>query len=327
MTSRLASLYSQFRSLSIGRKALWSTSVLIGLSVLALSQFPQKATKGHGPAHAQFHASQSESQTPAPSIDFASNARITKMALPPGSSQAISPTDAGGIPGASASPRIEHSAEIALATREFSRSRSSLEDIIDRHHGYTARLRMLGEPTGSSLSATIRVPAWELAKTLAELKTLGRVEHEEQSADEVTMQRADVDARWANAQDAIKRLQERLREFTVKDYEYAEIQRQIAQLRGQIEWMKAERRAVETRVMFSNVQFSMREERELPVETLSAQLRGALAAGLGDAFASFSGILLVVASHGPILLLWALLLFLPARFIWRRRPRIPARVG
>ena len=248
------------------------------------------------------------------------------MALPPGSPLAISATDAS-IPGALASLRIEHSAEIALATKEFSRSRSSLEDIIDRHHGYAAKLRMLGEPTGSSLSATIRVPAWELAITLAELKTLGRVEHEEQSADEVTMQRADFDARWANAQDALKRLQERLRDFTVKDYEYAEIQRQIAQLRGQIDWMKAERRAVETRVMFSNVQFSMREERELPVETLSAQLRGALAAGLGDAFASFSGILLVVASHGPILLLWALLLFLPARFIWRRRCRIPARVG
>lgn len=326
MTSWLTSLYSQFRSLSIGRKALWSTSILIGLTVLVLSQFPQRATMGHRPGNEQFHSSQSEPQTSAPSIDLASNARITKMALPPGSPQAISATDAG-IPGALASLRIENAAEIALATTEFSRSRSSLEDIIDRHHGYTAKLRMVGEPTGSSLSATIRVPAWELTKTLAELKTLGRVEHEEQSADEVTMQRADFDARWANAQDALKRLQNRLQDFTVKDYEYAEIQRQIAQLRGQIDWMKAERRAVETRVMFSNVQFSMREERELPVETLSAQLRGALASGLGDALASFSGILLVVASHGPMLLLWALLLFLPARFIWRRRSRIPARVG
>jgi hypothetical protein len=248
------------------------------------------------------------------------------MTLPPGSPQAISTTDSG-IPGALASPRIEHAAEIALATKQFSRSRSSLEDIIDRHHGYAAKLRMLGEPTGSSLSATIRVPAWELAKTLAELKTLGRVEHEEQSADEVTIERADFDARWTNALDALKRLQDRLRDFTPKDYEYAEIQRQIAQLRGQIESMKAERRAVEIRVMFSNIQFSMREEHEVPAETLSAQLRGALATGLGDALASFSGIVLLVASHGPMLLLWALLLFLPARFIWRRCSRVPVRVG
>jgi hypothetical protein len=326
MTSWLASLYSQFRSLSIGRKVVWSTAVFIGLTVLVLSQFPQRATKDHRPAIEQFHSSQSEPQTTAPSIDLASNARITQMTPSPGAPQDISTTNLG-IPGTPASPRIEHAAEIALATKEFSRSRSSLEDIIDRHHGYTAKLRMLGEPTGSSLSATIRVPAWELAKTLAELKTLGRVEHEEQSADEVTMQRADFDARWANAQDALKRLQARLQDFTVKDYEYSEIQRQIAQLRGQIEWMKAERRAVETRVMFSNVQFSMREEREVPVETLSAQLRSALATGLGDALASFSGILLVVASHGPMLLLWGLLLFLPARFVWRRWSRMPARVG
>jgi len=46
-------------------------------------------------------------------------------------------------------PQVAYSAELTVATREFAHSRASLEEILERHHGYVAKLRMAGEPTGS----------------------------------------------------------------------------------------------------------------------------------------------------------------------------------
>ena len=70
-----------------------------------------------------------------------------------------------------------------------------VEDILERHHSYAAKLRMVGQPTGSELTATLRVPSSEFAEAVNDLKTLGNVEREEQTADEITQQHADLEAR------------------------------------------------------------------------------------------------------------------------------------
>src|ERR1700681_3908842 len=55
-----------------------------------------------------------------------------------------------------ATPLMAHTAELAVATHEFAKSRTSLEEILERHRGYAAKLRMAGRRTGSVLSATLR---------------------------------------------------------------------------------------------------------------------------------------------------------------------------
>jgi len=47
-------------------------------------------------------------------------------------------------------PQVAYSAALTVATREFAHSRASLEEILERHHGYVAKLRTVGEPTGAS---------------------------------------------------------------------------------------------------------------------------------------------------------------------------------
>jgi len=82
----------------------------------------------------------------------------------------VGPGDtAGGV----REPRIYFSAELSVITREFSRSRSNMEEILERHHGYTSRLRMVGQPSGSVLSATLRVPSSEYRSALTDLKMSG----------------------------------------------------------------------------------------------------------------------------------------------------------
>jgi len=221
-------------------------------------------------------------------------------------------------------PQIAYSAELCVATREFAHSRATLEEILDRHRGYVAKLRMVGEPSQSMLSATLRVPTTEYRSTLSELKTVGRVEREEESADEITQQHGELEARLVNAQNEERRIQQLLQERNAKAMDVEGLTRQVGLLRGEIERIEAERYASSSRVSFANVFFTMQEERTPVAETVGARLRNAAVGGLSDALESISSILLFLAAHGPLLALWAALVYFPARFLWRRYRRTEA---
>ena len=211
-------------------------------------------------------------------------------------------------------PLISHAAELSVATKEFARSRMSLEEILERHHGYASKLRMVGEPGGSTLTATLRVPSTEFNSAVADLKSLGNVEREEQTADEITHQQADLEARLANARNTLQRLQGAL----PKGGYSIDIQRQLAAVSSEITRLEAQRNSWQNRAIFANVLFSLREEIPVPVETFGMQFRKAALAGLSDAVTSLSGIVLFIVSYGPAILVWALLLFFPGRWMWRR---------
>jgi hypothetical protein len=215
-------------------------------------------------------------------------------------------------------PLIAHTAELAVATKEFGPSRTKLEEILERHRGYAAKLRMVGQRSGSVLSATLRVPSPELTGTVSELKSLGDVEREEQAADEITQQRADLEARMTNAQNALRRLQELLKKQTYPDGNVRELQRQIGNASAEVARLEAERQASEHRVIFANVFFTLREEIVKPPESLGAQLRSAAAAGFGDAMASVAGLLAFLIGRGPVVVLWCAILYVPARLVWKK---------
>jgi uncharacterized small protein (DUF1192 family) len=219
-------------------------------------------------------------------------------------------------------PQVAYSAELSVATKEFAHSRASLEEILERHHGYVAKLRMVGQPAGSVLSATLRVPSSEYRSALTELKAVGLVEHEEESADEITQQHSELEARLVNAQNEEQRIQRILQNRDDKFTDWTSLERQVAMLRGEIERIQAERYSSGSRISFANVFFSLREERISPAETIGAKLRNAGLSGLNDALDSISAILLFLAGRGPLLTLWAVLIYFPTRYFWRRRSQL-----
>lgn len=239
-----------------------------------------------------------------------------KNLVPQTSSYPAGPVD---MAGAVHEPRIYYSAELSIVTKEFARSRSNLEDILERHHGYTSRLRMVGQPSGSTLNTTLRVPSSEYRPTLAELKTVGLVEHEEEAADEITKQHSELEARLVNAQNEEQRILQLLQNRSDKTSDPASLERQVALLRGEIARMQSERYSSDNLTTLANISLSLREERTPPAETIGAKLRAAAVEGLSDAFESFSAILFLLAGRGPLLALWAVLLYFPVRLFWRRR--------
>lgn len=310
-----------FRTLSPARRQiLFAAASLLGLALLTFHT-ARTDNRENQLTHAPGSNWGPETNSAVP-VDVKTNVSKEAMAVP--MSSMVYDARLGGIGGATGEPRITYSAELSVATKEFARSRSVMEDVLERHRGYTAKLRMVGQPSGSTLAATLRVPATEYRGALAELKALGDVERDEEAADEVVQQHGDLDARLQNAQNNERRLQQLLKDSSDKGATVAPIEQQVSLLRAEIERLEAERRAFDDRAVFSNIYFSMREERVAPGVTFGAELRGAAVAGFSDAFHAISAILLFCMSYGPSLLLWAAFLYFPVRMAWRRfRPANP----
>jgi hypothetical protein len=88
------------------------------------------------------------------------------------------------------------------------------------------------------------------------------------------------------------------------------VQRDLASVSAEIARLEGERMTAEHRVSFAQVLFSLREEVPAP-------------AGFSDALCSLSAIVIFAVGRGPVILLWVLLIYFPARWAWRKwRPAL-----
>lgn len=227
------------------------------------------------------------------------------------------------VASAPSGPMIARTAGLTLIAADFDNARAAIEAILSRHHGYFGDLNV-SAPTGAgrALSATLRVPADQLEATLAELRTLGRVEAESQNGEEVTAQYVDLQARLANARNTAQRLTDLLRDRTGKLSDVLAVETELDRVRGEIESMEAQRKSLSTRVDFASVNLTLREDYKAQLQPLPDstwnRFRNAAIHGYRSMADSIVDVLLVLISAGPSLLLWGALLFFPARFAWRK---------
>jgi len=221
---------------------------------------------------------------------------------------------------AGAAPMIIRHATLAVLTKEFDAARASLENLVKAHNGYFGQLDV-AEPAGAgrALTATVRVPAAQLDATLVELRKLGHVQQENQTADDITGQYVDLTARLSNARETEKRLVEILRERTGKVGDVLQVEREIARTRQEIEQMDAERKTLENQVQYAAVDLSITEEYKTPLEpaaapSLGTRINNAAVGGVREAAETIIGWVLWLLGAGPSLLLWGAVLGWP---IWR----------
>jgi uncharacterized small protein (DUF1192 family) len=220
-------------------------------------------------------------------------------------------------------PMIVRTASLKLLTKDFDKTREALETAVRRHRGYNAQLTVSTE-TGSAhlLSATFRVPADQLDATIVEIKQLAHVEQESQGGEEVTEQYVDLTARLSNARRTEQTLLDVLEKRTGKLSEVLEVEQELARVREEIERMEAELKSLQNRVSFATLQVELRDEYKAEIEfnppSIGGRMRNALVEGYSAAVDSMVGMILFLLKVGPFLLLWSLILFLPARYVWRR---------
>ena len=218
---------------------------------------------------------------------------------------------------------IARTAGLTLTTKEFDTTRASLEEILKRHNGYLGELKVSAPAdAGRTMTATLRIPAPQLVAAMAELKKLGRVEDESQGGEEVTQQYVDLQARLANSKHTEQRLTEILRTRTGKLQDVLKVELEIDRVRGEIEQMQAEKKELSKRVAFATLNTTVREEYRAKLQatppSTSSRFRNAAVDGYNTVVEGLIDVGLFLLSAGPSLLLWAAILFFPARWLWRK---------
>jgi predicted anti-sigma-YlaC factor YlaD len=224
------------------------------------------------------------------------------------------------------SPLIAHSASLVMVVTNLDHARAAIDRILQNHHGYLAHMNVT-VPTDSArtLEASLRTPDPELDSTIRELRSLGNVGSESRTGEEVTQQSIDLDARLTNARNTEQRLTGLLRERTGKLSDVLAVEDQIDATREQIERMEAERKNLNDRIAFATIDLHVSEVYKPAIDGTRAPVltsfRNAGIQGLERAADSFVAAFTWVLSAGPLLLAWCAVLFLPARWAWRRLKR------
>jgi hypothetical protein len=223
----------------------------------------------------------------------------------------------------STAPMISRTVSLSLVTKDFESARRSLDAILVRHNGYAAELSTATPQNAArSLGASLRIPAPQLPATLAELKSLGRVEGETQNGEEVTQQHADLLIRLRNSRETEQRLEAILTQRTGKISDVLGVEREIARVRGEIEQMEAEQKNLEHRVDFATINLQLSEEYKAkldsPAPAISTLIRNAAVHGYRNVADTLLAIVLFFAEYGPVLIVWLFLFSIPAWLVWRR---------
>jgi hypothetical protein len=224
---------------------------------------------------------------------------------------------------------IARSAQLTLATKAMDHVRAGIDDVVKRHGGYVGELSSSAPPAEArSFEATLHFPANQFEAAFADLKKLGRVEAESQTGEDVTQQSVDLDARLANARNSERRLTGLLNERTGRLADVLSVETEIERVRGDIERMEAERKALTTRVDFATVNVKVTEDYKAQLQpapgSVPGRFRNAAVEGYRGMLEGLIGLLTLALSWGPSLLLWGGLLFFPARLAWKRWLRFQA---
>jgi hypothetical protein len=224
---------------------------------------------------------------------------------------------------------IARTADLRARSATFDRSVSALHQVVSTHRGYLEDLRTESRSGhGRALAATVSVPSNDFDATLADLKTLGRVEGIAEAGEDSDVKLAAAARRLAASQINLSRLQKLQRERKGELRDAVALEKDIAQTNEAVIEAERQNQELVSTVAQAHISVNLLEDYRAPLQTnlagLFLQLRNSLVEGVGAIFSSAALALGVLFEFGLPFLFWAALLFIPAGFAWRRLRRAPA---
>ena len=227
---------------------------------------------------------------------------------------------------------ISKSASLHLHAIHFDQSVGALDRIVAGHHSYLEDLRTESRPGyGRALSANISVPSTDFDATLADLKTLGRIDAISQTGEDSAVKLATAKRHLSAAQTNLERLQKLQRERKGELRDAVALEKDIAQANEAVAEAERQQDGLVSTVAQAHIKFTLMEDYRASMEMNWAgtflELRNSLVAGAGAIISSLALFVGALLEYGLPLLFWLALFFVPARAIWKRFRRSPAGVA
>jgi hypothetical protein len=224
---------------------------------------------------------------------------------------------------------ISRSAALQMRTAAFEASVKSLNSVVAAHHGYLEDLQTQSRSGyGRALSANVSAPSSEFEAALSDLKSLGRIEAIAESGEDSAVKIAAASRHLSAAQTNLSRLQKLQRERKGELRDAVALEKDIAHANEAVVEAERQNEGLVSTVAQAHIRVTLMEDYRAPLDTNLAgvflQLRNSFVEGVGGMLSSAAFVLGIFFELGLPLLLWTALLFIPARFAWRRFRRAPA---
>ncbi len=221
-------------------------------------------------------------------------------------------------------PMIEQNVSLHIVPNNYDDASASIENLAAARGGYIANLSATAQ-TGSArdVSVELRIPAKQADAFIADVRKLGKVVEETRTADEVTAQYVDLQARLKAAKAAEQRLVELLGTRTGKLSDVLEVERELARVRSEIESMQGQSNVMLHQVNYATVKVELSEEYHETLRTdasIGSKIRNAFVSGMRNLRDGIVGALVFLLEDGLSLAFWGGLI-LGAALLLRKRIR------
>jgi len=211
--------------------------------------------------------------------------------------------------------------ETSITVKDVDAAAQAVRALVAQHGGYVGEAKTWGDDDGRLVSFEVHVPVPQLPAFRAGVSGLGEVTSDSERAEDVTEQRADINARLGNARAEEKRLLELLEQHTGSLADVVAVEKELASVRETIERMEAQQRVLEGQIATATVKIHLSSRHASPRVGPGRRVLRAAGDGIDNAGSFLVGAAVVAASAGPTVLIVGLLgyaLFRVVRALRRR---------
>ncbi|MFO0736888.1 MAG: DUF4349 domain-containing protein [Labilithrix sp.] len=232
--------------------------------------------------------------------------------------KAAAPSPSGG-----SAPKAERSRittmNVTIVSDRFDDSMKALRASVDRAGGYVSDLQSSGAGDDQQARFEIRVPADRAQEVRGSLAGLGEITNQNEKVEDVTEQRADLDARIANARTQEKRLLEIMATKSGSINDLVESEKELARVRENIERLEAQQRTLVGKVDYATIHVTLMARAVPAWQTPGTSLVNAGKSGVRGAAAVAVYGSMVFLTVAPTMLPIATLVFVVYLIARRRR--------
>lgn len=212
-------------------------------------------------------------------------------------------------------------ADVTLVAKSPDAVAAKLREEVERAGGFVADASASGSGEGRSARLVLRVPTDRTRSLRAAMADLGKITSDTEKSEDVTEQRADLDARLVNARAQEKRLVEIMGHKTGTVGEVLEVERELARVRETVERLDAQKRGLDGKIDLATVTVNVQSPDVAPAqeEGALAKVAGAFRGGLKATGTLMLYAAMAFAAVSPVLVPLVILAGSVALFARRRR--------
>ncbi|MDB4942354.1 MAG: putative lipoprotein, partial [Labilithrix sp.] len=192
--------------------------------------------------------------------------------------------------------------ELGLQVRDVALAQNAVRAEVARAGGYVADASAYGSGAHASARMELRVPARDVENVRASLGRIGEIVSDAEKVQDVTEERADLEARLLNARASEKRVLEIMATRAGAIHEVLDAEKELARIRESIERMEAQKRTLDGRVDLATVHVTLNAPASASPaawQTPGKSIAGAGRAGLAAAQATGVYGLCAMAAAAP----------------------------